>query len=237
MGHKGKFIKGVTVTIRNERGIALLMVLVLSTITLAVISGLIYMVTVGTQTSGIQKRYKTSFEAAQGGTDIIEEIIMTRGDYVSINNIINDLKQEGKYNAVYATPETCIPSGSQECMNIRGYNPGHSRLATKLNMPTKCWRGCDSSLIIITDPLDTNTYDVRFQIGTAPNLYNVFAKIVDATKGNSGVASDLVKGTGIVSTKGEVTVPQIVYLYTIEVLAQSAVNPMERAKTSTLFAY
>ena len=50
--------------LRNEDGIALMMVLVLSAISLAAMAAMMYMMTVRTQMSGIQKRYSTAYEAA-----------------------------------------------------------------------------------------------------------------------------------------------------------------------------
>jgi len=64
----------------NERGIALVMVLILSAIALAVMSGLIYMIIAGTQISGMQKRYKTALEAGMGGADVTYQLIGARGD-------------------------------------------------------------------------------------------------------------------------------------------------------------
>ncbi|GFP21965.1 hypothetical protein HKBW3S06_01191 [Candidatus Hakubella thermalkaliphila] len=64
----------------NEKGIALVMTLVISAIVLAVMAGLIYMITVGTQISGIQKRYKTAHEAALGGAEVAYKYIGVRGD-------------------------------------------------------------------------------------------------------------------------------------------------------------
>lgn len=66
--------------LKNEKGIALVMVLILSGIALAIIAGLIYMITAGTQISGIQKMYRTSLEAGMGGKDAMYELIRTRGD-------------------------------------------------------------------------------------------------------------------------------------------------------------
>jgi len=66
--------------LRNEKGIALVMVLVLSAIALAIMAGLIYMITSGTQISGIQKRYKTALEAGVSGADVTFQLITLRGD-------------------------------------------------------------------------------------------------------------------------------------------------------------
>lgn len=66
--------------LRNEKGIALVMVLILSAIALAVMAGLIYMITSGTQISGMQKRYKTALEAGKGGADVTYQLIAARGN-------------------------------------------------------------------------------------------------------------------------------------------------------------
>jgi hypothetical protein len=66
--------------LRNEKGIALLMILVLSAILLGVMAALLYMITSGTQISGMQKRYKTALEAGVGGINISYEFIGARGD-------------------------------------------------------------------------------------------------------------------------------------------------------------
>lgn len=65
---------------RNEKGIALVIVMVLSAIGLAIMAGLVYMLTSGTQVSGIQKKYKTALEAGAGGVDVTFQLIGARGD-------------------------------------------------------------------------------------------------------------------------------------------------------------
>jgi hypothetical protein len=225
----------------DERGIALAMVLVLSAVTLGIMAGLIYMVTIGTQTSGMQKRYKTAYEANLGGIDIMHEIIEIpgvltgeRGDETAINDFIADLD-----NPAYTTPNTCVPDTSNAVENCTGhfnYDATFTRLETKLYMPQECWTGCNDLHPIDID--DDSTYDITFELGQAPDpVYSVYAKIIDTTSGNSGIFSTLAKGRGVVSSKGEVIIPQIVYLYTIEVLAQAKDNPLERAKSAVLLAY
>jgi hypothetical protein len=46
--------------LRSEKGIVLVVVLVLSAVALALMTAMIYMITIGTQISGLQKRYKTA---------------------------------------------------------------------------------------------------------------------------------------------------------------------------------
>jgi hypothetical protein len=59
----------------SERGVALILVLVLSAIGLLVMTTVLYVITMGTQLSGSEKRYRTAHEAALGGIDIMRKII------------------------------------------------------------------------------------------------------------------------------------------------------------------
>lgn len=64
----------------SERGMALVVVLVLSAAALAVISALLYMLTIGTGISGAQKRYRSSVDAGIGGVSIIYQVVAARGN-------------------------------------------------------------------------------------------------------------------------------------------------------------
>jgi hypothetical protein len=93
------------------------------------------------------------------------------------------------------------------------------------------WEGLDNAITI--NPDAPATYDMRIDLGA----YRVYAKIVDTVQGNSEVGAGLLK-SGVVSTgAGEVTAVSVPYLYTIEVLSQSQVNPTERSKLSVLYQY
>jgi len=196
--------------LRNEKGIALVMVLILSVIALAIMAGLIYMVTSGTQISGVQKRYKTALEAGIGGKDIEYQIISLRMD--------NPATLENEFNFI-----NLDVTASQTCLNH------------KLLRPTKDWNAaCNRSLTI--NPLDPNTYDMLFDLGAGPT-YRVYAKISDTVEGNSGGDEGLVKTGVVLSNTGEVQVMSIPYLYTIEIDSQNAANRAERAKLSVLYQY
>lgn len=236
----------------NEKGIALVMVLILSAIALAIMSGLVYMVISGTQISGIQKRYKTALEAGIGGADVTYQVIKLRGDATSTAAFLLVLQ-----NGATTTPSSCtftctcqnIVSGKGKCAGteiectsttIIGLSLPSLTLTSieaKLKTPTTSWSGCDSSLTINTASL--TSYDFRFDLGTSPNQYRVYSKIVDTVEGNSsaGVDTELIKTGVVVSNPGEVPVKSIPYLYTIEIDAQNFSNPAERAKLSVLYQY
>ncbi|MEK6691231.1 MAG: hypothetical protein AABY78_08040 [Nitrospirota bacterium] len=209
----------------TEKGIALVMVLILSAIALAIMAGLIYMIVSGTQISGIQKRYKTALEAGIGGADITYQFIKLRGETTSTNSFKTLLNTFGLYSD-YTTPGACTGT------NMLGAS--FTGLAAKLNAPTSTWVNCDSSLTIT--PGTTSTYDITFQLGTGPT-YTVYSKIVDTVEGNSGGDEGLLKSGVVISNPGEVAVKSIPYLYTIEIDAENTANSAERAKLSVLYQY
>lgn len=203
-------LKGGKGVLLNEKGIALLMVLVLAAISLAIMAGLIYMVVSGTQISGMQKRYKTALEAGIGGADVTLQLLSARGDPgIPLTNFLI----------------TASDVGGIDC------------LTDKLNKKTNDWNAACNNLLTI-DRDDATTYDMTFDLGVAPfPTYTVYSKIVDTVEGNSGGDEGLIK-SGVVNTNpGEVTVMSVPYLYTIEIDAQNSTNPSERAKLSILYQY
>ena len=216
-------------TILNEKGIALVMVLVLAAISLSIMTALIYMLVGGTRTSGIQKRYKTALEAGIGGSEVTYQLVSLRGQATDQTSFINNMNTLG-LNASVTTPNTCTRSGIAACSTYAVY----TGLAAKLNRPTSCWTGCDSSVTIT--PGTNTTYDMRFDIGTT-TTYRVYAKIVDTVEGNSGGDEGLIKGGVVSANSGEVTVQSKPYLYTIEIDAENSNNRDERAKLSVLYQY
>lgn len=109
--------------------------------------------------------------------------------------------------------------------------PSPTAVGTKVSSVTGTWVGLDNTLTI--DPGTASTYDMRIDLGA----YRVYTKIVDTVNGNSGSDEGLLKSAVVNSGSGEVTVVSVPYLYTIEVLSQSQVNPTERSKLSVLYQY
>src|SRR5512135_2441319 len=61
--------------IRNEKGIALVMVMVIALIGLAMVSTLLFMVTQGTRISGFQRVFRSTDEAGLGGAQIATQVV------------------------------------------------------------------------------------------------------------------------------------------------------------------
>jgi hypothetical protein len=194
----------------NEKGIALAMILVLSFIALAIMAGLIYMVTTGTQISGMQKRYETAREASKGGVDVSFQVINYRGD-PGIPGI----------NFYQTTSDLCLDAKFRTT-------------TSSLN-----WSSCSDYLKatqISINPDDPATYDFRFDLGETPT-YNVYSKIVDTVEGNTkGGAGELIQG-GVVWAKAEFFPVRKPYIYTVEVHTENQANPNERAKFSIVYEY
>ncbi len=219
-----------------ERGIALVVVLVLSAVVLAVITTVIYMITAGTQISGMQKQYRTAQEAATGGSDLFYKIIATRGDTSTFTQV-----------TISVPPAT-------SCTGTDSSGVGYSGFKTKLMVDSSKWSpGCNANDLTI-DPTKSNTYDLMI---SGLGSYEYFAKIVATVAGNSAAAASggegggsstllyqgsvvtngVAGGSGSGSGGSVIPVVSKPYLYAIEVYTRNTTNPTERARVSILYQY
>jgi len=205
---------------KSEKGVVLVVVLVLSAVVLAIMTALIYMITTGTQVSGLQKRHKTAIEAGAGGADIFYQLIALRGETSGQQAFASNLNTFG-LNFTNPTPGTCSAAT-------------YTGLAAKLLVPSTSWVGCNKDLTIDTaDPL---TYDMKIQVGTTIK-YNIYAKIVATSSGNTGGDTGLMTKGVVSANSGEVAVSPIPFLYAIESVSENYTNKTERAKFSILYQY
>jgi hypothetical protein len=207
---------------RTERGIALVIVLVLSAVGLGLMTTLIYLITTGTQVSGINKRYKTALEASMGGKDIVLDILSMKDR--SMTEIDLYLDSLSGLDVTYRTPTTCTGGG---------FDPG---LQTKLRASSSSWLGCDSTIAIDTSTATPN-YDIKFELGVNPR-YTVYAKIVDTIAGSEVGESTKLKSSGVVASQGDVIqVAGVPNMYTVEIQTENNSNPAEKAKLQVLYQY
>ena len=78
-----------TKLVKDESGIALVIVLLLSAVALMMMSALIYMTLTGTQVAGMQGRYSTALEAGMGGVSAATQLIAS-GGAVTLANAVNE---------------------------------------------------------------------------------------------------------------------------------------------------
>jgi hypothetical protein len=210
----------------SEKGVVLVIVIVLSAVALVFMTALIYMITSGTRVSGLQKRYKTALDAGVGGGNAFYQLIETRAEESALLSLATNLNAAG---LVYSrtTPTAC--TGSVEGALKQG-------LAAKLLTNSSSWNTttCDDSLNI--DPAVSSTYDMKVELGTDIK-YNVFVKIVETTVGNTGGDPDLSNIEVDDSNKGIVDSATIPYFYAVEVVSENSARIDERAKLSILYEY
>jgi len=215
---------------RNEEGMALVMSLILAVITLAFSAALIYMVTQGTRMSGLEKRYATALDAAKGGVEVILGAI-NDGGYVADSNITVE---------------------NFDCLN------------EKLNKKTEYWNkdyttDPPGDLAYCTLPNATWTNakeepDITFSLGSGKDQYNLYLKIIDTVKGNSGPVYGGGTGGGSSGGMGKgflnvsavvgspraggsssgITTMHIPYLYAIEVWSERVTASSETDSASKL---
>src|SRR5512140_962729 len=77
-------------TLRNEKGFALLFVLILAAIALVMTLGMLLMVGRGSFVSGQQKRYRTAVEASRGGAEAMLQL-MAYGGIPPYSNMLTDI--------------------------------------------------------------------------------------------------------------------------------------------------
>jgi hypothetical protein len=223
---------------KSEKGVVLILVLVLCAVSLAIITALMYMITMGTQMSGMQKRYRTALEAGVAASDIITQVIAQQGDDTAVSSYLASLKE---INAQENATKQAVYGGLADCEGQAQYDLSgtavftqYKKLAAKLMTPTTSWTNCVSSF-----PTGPDSYDLTFQLGTD---YHVYAKVVDTVEGftrtNGTAVTNTLRTDAVVSNSQEIAAPSRPYQYTVEVDVEStSPSAPERAKLQFLYEY
>lgn len=212
---------------RNEKGIALVMALILSLIALSVVSALVYFITLETQMSGIQKRYQTAREAALGAIQL------------TTNEFVPTLISGNALNNAYVASFN-ISTGS--CFTTRIQN-------STASYGGACTIPAVSPCAFTTDPLDPACNpDVTFKLQGVPPAppFRVSMKVVDTIEGNTDPSGLDLVGLGVVESQG-LSPAHNPYMYSFEVSAKrcdpnDCNNPAkdptgERANISVLYGF
>ena len=208
--------------LRSERGAVLIVVVVLSAIALILATTLTYMVMMGTQITGMEKRYRTARDAGFGGWETMKQ-------FIDLQNKSGDIST---YLTSLSTMHPVLQANSNSCSG-----PSYpSGWMAKVMVPKDLWSGCNSDITI--DPSNPNTYDIYLEVGSG-NVYRIYGKIVHNFQGNTGGGydSNVRTKSGVVSSGGDLEVPVSPTMYAVEVEAVSKTDPNERAKLSILYQY
>lgn len=180
--------------IRNDSGVALMMVLFIATIGLSVMATMLYMVMISSQSSGMHKRFATALDAGVGGDNVMVNYINNRGNISKYTDYISSL------NLAVELSDSCVKQ--------------------KLTEDTKDWApACDKGRVI--DINDKSTYDMVFNLGNY-EIYTKIIHTKKGNTGGSGEA--LWAGGGVThviapgsegSGTGNINTTPIPYLYTV----------------------
>ncbi|MBA4371561.1 MAG: hypothetical protein C0402_01725 [Thermodesulfovibrio sp.] len=207
--------------IQNEKGVALVMVLIFAMVGLAIVSAMLFMLTQGTMMSGANKMFKSADEAGLGGVAAAVDMVKNRG-ITNLGTVVLDACLQDKLTLTRGTWGTtnwvnCTPP----VINTADSAKRHS------------------FTIEATNDIPDVTRNFPGPPGTT---FTMQAKIVDTVRGNSDVSGLVTSGSlggagTVASNSGQVTPPPIPYLYRIEVQTQNTANPAENSRYSALYAY
>jgi hypothetical protein len=230
--------------LRNENGIALITSLMFTMLALVITMSLLYMVSSSIRTSGAIKRYRTTTEAAYGGTDIVVK------DLISASFAFHDISSATNPYSKYMTDRFATTGN---------YTPTFSNcLRAKLTSPKSKWAMACSNTTLNAK----SGSDITFVLNSASGSpFSVYSKIVDTMErkftvletysavggqakrsktitmaGNSDASSTQLE-SGSTTDGAGVTVPHYPYMYRIEIQAERQQNAAEKSKISVQYAY
>ncbi|MHB1012356.1 MAG: hypothetical protein ACYC37_05565 [Desulfobacteria bacterium] len=90
-------------TLRNEKGFAMVFVLILAAISLAMTLAMLIMVSGGSYVSGQQKRFRTAVEAGRGGMEAMFQLISNRGNADALYTMPNPAAVQTKLSGPVST--------------------------------------------------------------------------------------------------------------------------------------
>jgi len=218
----------------DNKGIALVTALMLTLITMGIVMALFYMITQSVKLSAANKRYRNVTEATYGGAELVAfDIIGT-----AWKNYSSSAGATSKLVSTYGNVDLTA-SVSNDCF------------IQKLSSPTSSWTSCgaaEKSMDISSVKSDPDISFLLKGAATGQN-YNVYAKIVDTTAGNTdtfSLISDSSDKDGLISASGssysktggsQVSMMHIPFSYRIEVQGQPAANQLEKSNVTVLYAY
>lgn len=204
--------------VRNERGIALITALLLTTLAMVMLFAVLYLVTSGIKTTSGQKHYKSSLEASYGGAELVTRDILPQ---IFL----------GYTSTAIATPYKTLINFS--------FTTSNNCLRDKLNNKSAQWSSCGGNS---TTDNAKDTPDMVFTLKGANPIaggYTVYSKIIDAQPGNSDMSGVemLEAGTGVTGATPGISPKHVPGLYRVEVLGEREVSPQEKGRLSVLYAY
>lgn len=219
----------------NEKGIALVMVLILAMISLAIVSAMLFMATQGTVISGAQRFYSTAEVASTGAVELSTIYLSTQGTFDLVGVGITQRCNCGDPTVTTDNIDLNVTPNARTCRCDKLCN---SKNNWAFGTETYTCRD-DPAVATLSVSLDpTKRPDFSFDLGN----FRLYTKVVDTVQGNSDlgsiVTSSELGGSAVSSgAAGIVTPPHSPYLYRMEVQAEAINNPRELSRISVLYAH
>jgi hypothetical protein len=203
-------------SVSGNKGFALVTSLMLTLISLTIVLALLYMITQGTQQSGLNKKYRTAMEASYGGAEILTKDILpfVLKNYSSAT-LVADMGSDSNFGRI------SINVSSQSC------------LQAKILKSTSAWPAACSNT-----PNPKDNPDLRFTMAaTVGNPFYVYSKIVDTVSGNTDISGLQLEGAGVAEANSVLSPQHFPYIYRIEIQGERANNSTAQANIEVLYAY
>jgi hypothetical protein len=162
--------------LRNEKGFAMVFVLILAAISLAMTLAMLLMVSRGSFLSGQQKRYRTAVEASRGGMEAMFQMISNRGNLTTpyTNQVLDAAALQTKLAGPIATwggldNASTIDPGVVTSYDMR-IDLGTYRVYTKIVDTVDGNSGADEGLIK-TSVVNSGSGEVT--VVSVPYLYTI----------------------------------------------------------------
>lgn len=198
--------------LKNEQGMALVIVMLLSLIGLMIVSSLLFMITIGTRTSGQHRFFRSADDAGLGGSEISVEFVKNLG---------------------YLPGAWTTLTGNAACLQQK-------LTLSRGDWTTTNWTNCNTNEMSLDAATNPDLFFTL--PGPAGRVFNISSKIVDTVTGNSDrsgliMGGNLSLGGVDNSNTGLVNPPHHPYVYRIEVQAEDPTNTFVRTRYSVLYAY
>jgi hypothetical protein len=205
------------------KGLALIMVLAIVTISASLIAVVMYFALTGSEMSAMQRKYESSKEASLGAIDVVVKEMIPRtisgdtltgvvGTFQSVTTVVNSITPR-------AGGDTCFTS--------------------KLTKVTGLWSSCpaesDSQRM---DPAINPDITFNLLSTAAGKNFMINLKIIDTIDGNSDTSGVSLSTGGVVDTgTGAFAGKHYPYLYTIATEGKLQNTTTEKANLEVLYAY
>ena len=160
--------------LRNEKGFALVFVLILAAISLVMTLAMLMMVSRGSYVSGQQKRFRTAVEAGRGGMEAMFQLISNRGNPDALYTMPNSVAVQTKLIGRNATWGGLDDSSAINPVVATSYdmtiNLGAYRVYTKIVDTVDGNSGADEGLIK-TAVVNSGSGEVT--VVSVPYLYTI----------------------------------------------------------------